>query len=94
MRVSIGWVLVLAFGAVSPGWAQEERFSVMVGETRVGHLVARTEGPRTQIAYDYKNNGRGPTLAESIEIGAAGLPLAWAGKSRLAGRRRRRRITH
>ena len=77
MRVSIGWVLVLAFGAVSPGWAQEERFSVMVGETRVGHLVARTEGPRTQIAYDYKNNGRGPTLAESIEIGAAGLPLAW-----------------
>lgn len=77
MRGVTGCMLAVALGAVSPAWGQQERFSVMVGETRVGHLVATTEGPRIQIDYDYKNNGRGPTLAESIELGAAGLPLAW-----------------
>ncbi|HEX5693429.1 MAG TPA: amidohydrolase family protein, partial [Arenimonas sp.] len=47
------------------------------GEARVGHLVATHEVNRVGIDFDYKNNGRGPTLSETIEFGSAGLPIAW-----------------
>jgi imidazolonepropionase-like amidohydrolase len=55
----------------------DERFSVLVGGTRIGHLTVDAEGNRLAIDYDYKNNGRGPTLKESIELGADGLPQRW-----------------
>lgn len=66
---------VLAFG--SPAWAGTERFSVVAGDTRVGHLVATTDADRVEIDFDYKNNGRGPTMEETLELGAAGLPVGW-----------------
>lgn len=77
MRWTILFAMAAACGAALPAWAQVERFSVVVGETRVGELVASNEANRVDIEYDYKNNGRGPTLAEGIEFGAAGLPIAW-----------------
>jgi hypothetical protein len=40
--------------------AATETFSVIVGGEKVGHLVADTDGTRTEIDFDYKNNGRGP----------------------------------
>ncbi len=78
MRWMLSLAVAVLFVSALPAWAGEERFSVVVGETRVGHLVAKTEGNRVDIDFDYKNNGRGPTLSESLEFGAAGLPLAWS----------------
>jgi hypothetical protein len=43
----------------------------------VGHLTAETVGDKTSVDYDVKNNGRGPTIAESITLDAAGLPTEW-----------------
>jgi hypothetical protein len=40
-------------------------------------LTAETKGDQTTIDYDVKNNGRGPTIAESITLDAAGLPTEW-----------------
>ena len=77
MRWTFWFALAAACGLVSPAAAQVERFSVVVADTRVGHLVATNEVNRVSIEYDYKNNGRGPTLADTIEFGAAGLPIAW-----------------
>jgi hypothetical protein len=57
--------------------AAAERYAVLVNGTRVGHLKADTTGGRTVIDYDYKNNGRGPTIAETVSVGANGLPTAW-----------------
>ena len=54
-----------------------ERFSVILGGKTVGHLNIDTAGNRSVIDYDYKNNGRGPTMAETVTIGAGGLPTAW-----------------
>lgn len=75
------WTLPIAMAALcgiaSPAWAQVERFSVVASDARVGHLVATNEANRVTIDFDYKNNGRGPTLAETIEFGSAGLPIAW-----------------
>jgi imidazolonepropionase-like amidohydrolase len=54
-----------------------ERFSVIFGGKTVGHINVDTTGNRSVIDYDYKNNGRGPTMAETVTIGAGGLPTAW-----------------
>src|SRR5262245_11620626 len=58
-------------------FAETETFTVMRGGVNVGHLVADTEGSRTQIDFDYKNNGRGPTIAETVVTDELGRPRSW-----------------
>lgn len=57
--------------------AKQERFSVIFGQKTVGHLIADTEGTKTAIDFDYKNNGRGPTMKEELQVDANGLPTSW-----------------
>lgn len=66
-----------AFLLSAPAWADTETFTVITGGKKVGHLEADTAGDRTVIDFDIKNNGRGPTIAETIKVGANGLPQAW-----------------
>ncbi len=63
--------------APSAASAATERFTVIFGGRNVGHLNADTDGDTTKIDFDYKNNGRGPTMAETVRTNAAGLPVAW-----------------
>lgn len=60
--------------------AATETYTVIVGGRNVGHLKADTTGASTTIDYDYKNNGRGPTIAETLTLGPDGLPTAWTVK--------------
>jgi len=53
-------------------------FSVITGEKVVGHLLATTRGDVTTVDFDVKNNGRGPTIAETLRTGPDGLPVDWA----------------
>ncbi|MHA7830721.1 MAG: amidohydrolase family protein [Flagellimonas sp.] len=55
----------------------EENYSVIISETKVGHLKANTSGDTIKIDYDYKNNGRGPTMKETIVLNAEGYPVNW-----------------
>ena len=80
-RVTLAFCsLVLAWAA--PAFAASERFVVITGGKTVGRLnvetVAANGGARVTVDYDVKNNGRGPTIAETIELGATGLPTAWS----------------
>ncbi len=72
-------LLASAFTALSFAQASAEiaKFSVITGGKNVGHLTADTQGGTTKIDYDVKNNGRGPTMAETVTRDAAGLPTAW-----------------
>ena len=72
-------VSVLVAGSMLPDMAsaQTETLSVIAGGQNVGHLKADTQGGRTLIDYDVKNNGRGPTLREAITISAEGIPTEW-----------------
>ena len=54
-----------------------ERFSVIFGGKNVGHLNVDSAGNRSVIDFDYKNNGRGPTMQETLTVDAAGLPTSW-----------------
>ena len=65
---------------VTPALAGAERFSVIVGGRNIGHLNVDSSphqgGARSIVNYDYKNNGRGPTMKEVLDTDAAGLPVA------------------
>jgi imidazolonepropionase-like amidohydrolase len=69
-----------AFAALllqTPAMAAIERYTVMSSSRAVGTLVADGSGDTVKIVYDYKNNGRGPTIAETVTVNAAGLPVDW-----------------
>ena len=55
----------------------DETFSIIFGEKVVGHLTTTSGDGETRIVFDYKNNGRGPTMAETIKLDAKGLPTFW-----------------
>jgi imidazolonepropionase-like amidohydrolase len=57
--------------------AETASFSVIFGGKTVGHLIAETTGNETKVDFDFKNNGRGPTIAETIRMGADGFPVEW-----------------
>lgn len=54
-----------------------ETWSVRLFDQTLGQLVATTEGNTIKVDYEFRNNGRGPTLAETITLGEDGLPAAW-----------------
>ncbi len=55
----------------------EESFSVIFGSVKVGHLNVTREGSSISVDYDYKNNGRGPTIKETIKLDSEGFPVQW-----------------
>src|SRR5690606_1892080 len=55
----------------------QENFTVIYGSNPVGYLKANTVGDTVSIDYDYKNNGRGPTIQEKIVLDKNGFPLQW-----------------
>jgi hypothetical protein len=69
--------LALLFSLPSVALADTYSYVFITGDKNVGHLTAETKGELTTIDYDVKNNGRGPTIAESITLDAAGLPSEW-----------------
>lgn len=49
----------------------------MVGGTEIGALEVAASDDGYALDFEYRNNGRGPTLAEEITLDGAGLPLNW-----------------
>jgi hypothetical protein len=70
-------VAALAAAWSAPAAAEPQRYSVIFGGKVVGHLNADVEAERVAIDFDYKNNGRGPTMKETVRLGSNGLPVAW-----------------
>ncbi|WDI30927.1 amidohydrolase family protein [Hyphococcus flavus] len=57
---------------------KSESYAVIIAGERVGHLKVDHNGNEATIDYDYKNNGRGPTFAETVSYDEAGLPVSWS----------------
>ncbi|WP_437395056.1 amidohydrolase family protein [Flagellimonas lutimaris] len=55
----------------------DESYTVIIGENKVGYLKTLTAGDTINIDYDYKNNGRGPTMKETLVLNAEGYPIDW-----------------
>jgi len=79
-------VLTLTLSLVIPAEAMAEAeaqtpssrsFTVLTAGTPIGQLEVRQSGQVLEIDYEFRNNGRGPTFAERIELDASGFPLSW-----------------
>jgi imidazolonepropionase-like amidohydrolase len=77
--LKLSLLLAMMFGAGGAG-AVTERYTAITGDKHVGHLVVETTGNKVAIDFDIKNNGRGPTIAETLTLGTDGLPTAWTVK--------------
>tara|TARA_R110002073_G_scaffold18767_33_gene69309 strand:+ start:11804 stop:13891 length:2088 start_codon:yes stop_codon:yes gene_type:complete len=56
---------------------EAQRFTVLVGGTEIGALNVTPTENGYAIDYEYRNNGRGPTILETVTLDDAGLPTAW-----------------
>jgi imidazolonepropionase-like amidohydrolase len=77
MKNASAAALALLLATAAPALAAAESFTILFSGRPVGTLVATPSGTGTTIAYDYKNNGRGPTVAETLAIDSDGLPTGW-----------------
>jgi len=77
MRKSLAFAVACLFVPPAADAADGARYSSIFGGKNVGHVWVTTVGNRSTIAYDVKNNGRGPTMAETITFGKDGLPDSW-----------------
>lgn len=57
--------------------AETERFVVYRQDVTIGRVVAEVNGNTAKIEFDVKDNGRGPTVAETLKLDANGLPQSW-----------------
>jgi len=67
----------LPAAATSTALSGSEAFTVMVSGTDIGQLEVEHSAGTTQIDFEYRNNGRGPTIRESVKFGETGLPKEW-----------------
>ncbi len=74
MRLSFGILLVLTS---LPLAAETITYRVLVGGSDVGHLIVSHGTDRLAIDFDFKQNGRGPTIAEEITVDERGYPIDW-----------------
>lgn len=54
-----------------------ETFTVIFGGDNVGYLKTNISGDTIYIDYDYKSNGRGPTIKEELVLNKKGFPTNW-----------------
>lgn len=71
-------LLAAASAALAAPADGTDSYTILIGGVTVGTLDARTGNGRVEIAFDYKNNGRGPTIAETVTLGPGGLPTGWS----------------
>ncbi|MEJ2275224.1 MAG: hypothetical protein P8Y01_11730 [Woeseiaceae bacterium] len=74
MKGIAGLALIL-FAA--PLAAETTTYRVLLGGDDIGHLIVDRAENRIAIDFDYKQNGRGPTIAEEIVVDDRGYPIDW-----------------
>ena len=76
MKVHLITAAALA-ALATPAFAETTDYRVIVQEHDVGHFTVTRDGPKVSVDYDYKQNGRGPTIKEELKLDSDGSPLDW-----------------
>ena len=53
-------------------------YTIMVSGVEIGAMDVLRAGPAITVDYEYRNNGRGPTMEEAIVLDENGFPMAWS----------------
>lgn len=60
-----------------PALEGQENYTMLISGVDVGGMDVTHSGGKTAIDFEYRNNGRGPTIKEDIVLGADGIPDRW-----------------
>lgn len=74
MKLSLSFVLILIS---LPLAAETTTYRMLIGGVDTGHLVVDRQLDQVAIDFDFKQNGRGPTIAEEINVDERGYPVDW-----------------
>lgn len=77
MNRTAALAIALLIVPLASAHAETRSYTVVSGGKTVGHVIAELSGGTIAIDYNVKNNGRGPTMAETIQLGGDGLPQRW-----------------
>ena len=69
--------VALAAIATSPALAERLEYRVLTQSRDIGHYIVDTQGSRVSVDFDFKQNGRGPTIKEALSLDGGGFPLQW-----------------
>lgn len=58
--------------------AEARTFTVLVDGTPIGSMQVEPAEAGFEVDFEYRNNGRGPTLAETVTLDEQGYPVSWA----------------
>ncbi len=68
---------VAVAACAAPLAAKPVEYRVLTQSRDIGHYKVDREGTAVSVDYDYKQNGRGPTIKETIRLDKDGTPLDW-----------------
>lgn len=78
MHPRLAFAVVCALAPLSAAFgADAARYTAIFGGRNVGRVIVATRGDTSTVDFDVKDNGRGPTIAETITFGEDGLPKKW-----------------
>ena len=60
-----------------PALAQTQEYRVLTQNRDIGHLKLDRQGQTIAVDYDFKQNGRGPTIKEQVTLDKDGAPVSW-----------------
>lgn len=60
-----------------PALAQTREYRVVTQNRDIGHLKLDRQGQTIAVDFDYKQNGRGPTIKEVVTLDQDGAPVSW-----------------
>ncbi len=83
MRIPISFIILGAMASSASAQAPAERYLVISNGARVGHLQVTRHGTRVDTDFLIDDNGRGPKIRETWQLGPDGLPrqLTLSGKT-------------
>ena len=74
MRTIVALTLILLSAPLA---AETTTYRVLFAGDDTGHLIVNRAENRIAIDFDYKQNGRGPTIAEEMTLDDRGYPIDW-----------------
>jgi imidazolonepropionase-like amidohydrolase len=63
--------------ADAPAESSQAVYTVMTSGTKIGEMAVERTGRDITVDYEYRNNGRGPTMDEQITLDEDGRPQSW-----------------
>jgi len=63
--------------AETPSITEANTFTVMVGGTVIGAMEVTPSDDGYAVEFEFRNNGRGPTITERVVLNETGLPTSW-----------------